>query len=569
MNGSPDIHTEQLPPKADGEPTVASNQLGRDNAKFELEIEKLSLEKRVLRRQLTWQGIAWEWLKAAAVPVTLLGAFLAFYVGFNQLKEAETNRLAERFDNTLTRLASDKIEQRMTGVAGLRLFLNENDDGIKLQSLQFLINALSLETDRRVQGAMLDMLQSLTSQSIEQSTLDDALTNAIERNRNITASIISEYFDKISSERLLIIKSLSEAKAYAGVTNFSDVPDSFIGSLNDQDYFRLLKVAHGPFDRLKDDVERPLTGLAKAISLLIRAGAKSKDFTGIFCERCNFSTAQSLDYANFDRSYLSGADFQHLSLRNASFKDTDIGGAIFFGSTLQNAVLTRRLLPPTSISHGNYSLLPQFECADLSGADLSGLPLILIDRLYDSGWGGGKAIEIVVPRMAQVKIDEKTKLNEFQILSLVTVADEYYQKNKGNPEVKPFEPSNYSNLVSSPLIDNLSLSAEFRRNTYKAGSSSAYLLSSSISAERLPHLLPEALYTIDYVDRAGLARLPIVKQYVDKAKLNKKSTFEDNSKQESSTIDCNAKINVNALSRLFITDGMSSIDLSSSHGGNP
>jgi hypothetical protein len=116
-------------------------------------MQKLSLEQRLLTRQLSLQGLLIEWLKAAAVPVTLLGAITAFFIGFGQLRQNAENQTAERFDKSLTRLASERADERMTGVSGLQLFLRARDSSLQEQTLQFLINALSLEWETRVQGA--------------------------------------------------------------------------------------------------------------------------------------------------------------------------------------------------------------------------------------------------------------------------------------------------------------------------------------------------------------------------------------------------------------------------------
>jgi hypothetical protein len=48
---------------------------GQQNTeKAALETEKLTLEKRLLQRQLSRQGLVLSWLQATSVPVALLGA---------------------------------------------------------------------------------------------------------------------------------------------------------------------------------------------------------------------------------------------------------------------------------------------------------------------------------------------------------------------------------------------------------------------------------------------------------------------------------------------------------------
>jgi hypothetical protein len=146
-----------------------------------------------LARQLSLQGLLIEWLKAAAVPVTLLGAILAFFIGFGQLRQTSEYQVAERFDKALTRVASERADERMTGVSGLQIFLHGRDSSLQEQTLQFLINALSLEKDNRVQGAILDTLAGITPGSIPRATLNAALDNAVKRNRNLTQLVFSAW----------------------------------------------------------------------------------------------------------------------------------------------------------------------------------------------------------------------------------------------------------------------------------------------------------------------------------------------------------------------------------------
>ena len=106
------------------------------------EIEKLDLEKQVLRRQLSGPGPVTAWLQATAVPIALLGAAITLYLGVNQIRQSEQNRAAERFDKALSRLASRDEKDRLTGLAGLRLFLGDANSPFQLEALQYLVNAL-------------------------------------------------------------------------------------------------------------------------------------------------------------------------------------------------------------------------------------------------------------------------------------------------------------------------------------------------------------------------------------------------------------------------------------------
>jgi hypothetical protein len=93
--------------------------------------EKLRFETRLLALQLSRSGRAMEWLKAASVPVANLGAAITLYVGFGQINQADENRSADRFDKALSRLASEKANERITGVSGLRLFVNDSKSSLQ------------------------------------------------------------------------------------------------------------------------------------------------------------------------------------------------------------------------------------------------------------------------------------------------------------------------------------------------------------------------------------------------------------------------------------------------------
>jgi hypothetical protein len=106
--------------------------------KLGLEHEKLQLEKRTLLRQLSFQGIALEWLKASTVPVALVGVFVTFYVGIGQLRLAQESRNSERFESAVTRLSNTRATERFAGVAGLRLFVYSDDSDRQYSALHYL-----------------------------------------------------------------------------------------------------------------------------------------------------------------------------------------------------------------------------------------------------------------------------------------------------------------------------------------------------------------------------------------------------------------------------------------------
>jgi hypothetical protein len=379
------------------------------------------------------------WLQAASVPVALLGAILAFFVGFRQLRQGAESQVAGRFDKALTRLASTEPNERMTGVSGLELFLY--DDGSPLlqkQALQFLVNSLSLETHMRVQGAILNALADLPPGRPSDKALDAGLRIAIERNRSLTRSIVGNWSGRIAQQQ-------KQALARFKIPNLDldklgdEIPAQVLASLTTEQYLALLDAELGPFERLDPSEDVPLKGLSEAISTLVARGAINVDFTAIYCEHCNFSKAKSLDRAKFDGAYLSRADFAHVSLREASFHNADIGGTNFFGADLTNADLRAEWIYRSQyfVKKGFTFLLPLLECANLRGADLSGQPLVLFEKKFDTTSDNEVAYLIFLPRMISVQLDTSTKLDNFTILTAISISDEYLKQHTAAPEVQP------------------------------------------------------------------------------------------------------------------------------------
>jgi uncharacterized protein YjbI with pentapeptide repeats len=301
---------------------------GSQGEKSALEVAKLTLQQRLLQRQLSAQGLLMSWLQAASVPVALLGAILAFFVGFGQLRQSADNQAAERFDKTLTRLGSLRPDERITGVSGLQLFLGDDERPLlQKQALQFLINGLSLEVDTRVSGAILDVLTALLPGHPSQPTLNAALRTAVERNRSLTNLITGNWRKRITQQQKQILTKLKISDSdLVGIVN--QIPKQVIAKLTTEQYLLLLGEEHGIFQRLDPVEEVPLLGLSKAIQTLIARGATTDDFRGIYCAECNFNTAKSLERAVFENAFLVRANFSRVNLRKASFKDADIGAQI-------------------------------------------------------------------------------------------------------------------------------------------------------------------------------------------------------------------------------------------------
>ena len=213
--------------------------------KRHLEVAKLTLEQKLLARQLSLQGLSLEWLKAAGVPITVLGALVAFLIGFGQLGKSSEAKTADRFDKALSRLASTEPGQRLTGVSGLRTFLRPTSPSsieqllgslfpastFQEQSLDYFLNALSVEEDDKVQSALLSTIAEISTGSIPTPVLNAALSTAVQTNRRVTAAVLSNAANRIREEKISILGKFKIDTMDLSKSDDKD-PDSNVGRLS-------------------------------------------------------------------------------------------------------------------------------------------------------------------------------------------------------------------------------------------------------------------------------------------------------------------------------------------------
>lgn len=365
------------------------NNLPLGRSKFEAELgkleserEKLLLERRSLVRQLSWVGEVREWLKAATVPAALVGVIVTFLVGAKQVHEIQENRSSDRFDKALARLASANIRERMTGVSGLQMFLSENDTTRKEASLLFLVGSMAAEVDAAAQDAILNVFRTMDVDNLPTGIADSALNAAIARNRAIFTTAIAEHFTKLTeAERSIVVKSLN---VNPQELDGPFIPEKHLSALTIDHLRSLLSVKKSPLGQISADNLKELSGLASIITTLVRKGAKSSDFRNIFCENCDFTSAKNLPKADFSGSFLKSANFSAVNLSESSFRDADIGGALFFGADLTKSDLsqTSRADTPAETSQlvRNNAFFPVLVCSKLQGANLSGQVFLWVDR---------------------------------------------------------------------------------------------------------------------------------------------------------------------------------------------
>jgi uncharacterized protein YjbI with pentapeptide repeats len=344
-------------------------------ARFRL--EKLELEIAALRRQIKIP----ELVRVLTGPVAVIGVVVTVILGSLQLHQANQSRDDERFDKAISRLAAANPAERLSGIAGVELYLDPQQKTRHRPALRFLVGALAVEPDPTVRGQIIDTLGSLKVPKISQADLDDTLEHLRNRNRDLYAQLQAAYLEKLRRDGGLKLPQ------------------------NAFDETHILPNSEAQFG--------PLRATALAIVTLIRHGARTKDLSGIYCVDCDFTGidweminpnfAKVADFADadpasvldlsgvdFDRALLKRANLIGVNLRGASFDGADLLMAKFAGADLSGAKLTdfqSRLYPLEQMQLSGDLLLslPDFTCANLSHADFTKSILFAI---YSSGENG-------------------------------------------------------------------------------------------------------------------------------------------------------------------------------------
>jgi uncharacterized protein YjbI with pentapeptide repeats len=323
----------------------------------DLSLRKLQLETLELEQKTSGWSRFLEFLKAAAG----IAALAALFVGFLQLRDARRSRDDERFDRAVSRLGSASATERLSGVAGLELFLEPGHSERHRATLRFLVNALSSEKDANVSASIVSSLSRLRPSQVRLGDLNDALEALRDRNRTLYAQhrTVDRVFPTDDWDETYVVRPSSS------------------------------------------DELTPLRATAAAMTAMIRNRVKITDLSGIYCVKCDFTGktwemmnpnfANVADFANadpattldlsgidFDGAILKGSNFIGVDLRGASFDSADILGVNFAGANLADAKFTdygHREYFTTSMAIAGQAYppaFPDFTCADLSGADFTG-----------------------------------------------------------------------------------------------------------------------------------------------------------------------------------------------------
>ncbi len=320
------------PPSA-GTPPPADPDAALKTRKLELEIQEL---ERKMSRQYWGLEIFKAWAPSVTAAVTAVVAIMALFwtinAGTKQINQTQNAQDQDRFDKALTRLGSTSVSERLTGVAGLSLFLTSEQDQRHAATLRFLASALVIEKDSSVRQAILDTFSHMDPAVVRTPSREDALRTLLDLNRSTYYAILHLPASEPETQH-----ALKEQEA---------------------------ALAEG------------ITASASAILIFLQSGTAERNFSGISCEGCNFSAyskALDLSNANFERAFLANADFSRLKLSGASFAGASLWGTKFEGADLRRSRFTGVRYALTQFTGtGKRALAPDFACADASESDFSG-----------------------------------------------------------------------------------------------------------------------------------------------------------------------------------------------------
>jgi uncharacterized protein YjbI with pentapeptide repeats len=344
----------------------------------ELRNEKLKLEAQLLRQQIRPRSFLIELAKSVTGPVAVIGLIFTVYLGVVQLRETRHSRDEERFDKAITRLAGPSPTERLTGLAGLQLFLEPDQKERHRGTAHFLANALGSEHDPTVSGALLNALSQLRPKEVGHDVLNDTLETLRDQNRSLYKQLRAAFLDKLKHDA----KAITQADDETG-----------IGKVSEENLI-------------------PLRATSSAIAAVILNGARTKDLSDIYCVDCDFSGkvldrlrpdyAQIADFAalkigdsvdlsgtDFHNAILGNANFTGVNLRSTSFDGADLRRTNFSGADLKGAKFTdyegghcclepfypHEYVLQSVVVRGmvdQNNLFPNFTCADLSDADFTG-----------------------------------------------------------------------------------------------------------------------------------------------------------------------------------------------------
>ena len=319
--------------------TVTNTRL--DGAKLQLtlaEARKTALEAQLLAYQLepahrrldVYKSLAGaSGLLVALVSVLgALGSVTAWY--FNQAREQEI-RVEERLAHGLAGLSDISPSRRAASLALLKSFVGRSNPQRERQIVSAVVEALQLEGTPEVSNSIAEFLRGLDPS--DRSTLDVGLASLAEKSRR---ALRAERFERANYR--------------------APIP-------------KLRYLADGMEALLHNGARADLSGVDLSAANLASLNLVGLRFAGAFLVDTNFEDARA-----------KGADFSNADLSGTIFRDADLSGANFSqparGWPMQRYAM-RRFSDGDRIYGASF---PDFTCANLTDADFSWHPLVLMER---------------------------------------------------------------------------------------------------------------------------------------------------------------------------------------------
>lgn len=404
------------------------NKLEAECVKLKLDTNKLNIETQLLQRQVSRSGKLQEWFKAGAAPAALLGVIFSYLIGSAQVSQQGETRNVDRFEKGIARLTSINPSERIQGINSLNELLVENNQIYKHVVLNRLATAVQGEKSPEVLERIRETFDNLPLVTVNKKSLDSILKLATENNRALVRKINKNTDQLIGDRRRKKFDELLDKYSVGGnspesiIYNYSIIIDPQLANkISDGELRQLIADHRTRYDELKDNIN--LHVFSKIITSVLRAGADYKiidgNFSGIFCQECDFSGVRDLSNSHFDQAYLKDADFSFVNLSGSTFHNADLSGTVLFSSNLSNARLNREKASDDALDISDAAkfvdrivAFPLFACATLAGANLSGIIMAQID--YWTGMQGNERFSFQAPLFTG-KISNSVMMDNFRV----------------------------------------------------------------------------------------------------------------------------------------------------------
>jgi len=348
--------------------TAPPDRAALELRQIELTNQKLEVETRKLGKDCE-PARGWERLGKGAVAfgavVSIIATLIGLIYSFDKtIEERQQTRRADeraRFEQAITRLEKTLTLSKLVGLSVLNGYATSADSQVRRQTLFTLAGFAGTETDVQGQTALADLVAGLPSRG------------------SLTGDDWSYFQGLLVSQS----RSLTDKADLVRKRQLSD--DLQVSPLTPDE-----KTAHA---------------LGTLIAAIARRGVAPNyiDYADIYCADCDFThvvfpkgvdfSSSVLDDTDFSGATLRDARFDNAELPLAQFVEADLSGASFrstYSVYLRTAVpngapvplgrtmYLRHLVSALSVDATVWIGMPNFSCANLTGAQFSGHALFPI-----------------------------------------------------------------------------------------------------------------------------------------------------------------------------------------------